>query len=117
MLFPHSRTREWSVECQDAARRGRRRIFTTAITPMDGVFPILTHDDVLAFQFSFWYPRFNKISIKSTVIRPLGDMFRRYMLSNGVHLPDSLENVCLIARITAYDKPLSLIPQGCVANQ
>ncbi|KAI5117002.1 hypothetical protein M0805_002670 [Coniferiporia weirii] len=60
---------------------------------MTDVFPVLTRDDVLAFQFSSWYPRFKHISIKSTVIRPLSEDFRRYLTSDGVHIPEGSENV------------------------
>lgn len=63
----------------------------TAVDP--GVaFPISTPDSVLAFQFSSWYPRFKQISIKSTIIRPLEDSFRKYLNSDGVFVPDGSEN-------------------------
>ncbi|OCB87743.1 hypothetical protein A7U60_g5065 [Sanghuangporus baumii] len=58
---------------------------------MEPVSPRLSRNDVLAFQFSSWYPRFEHASIKSSIIRPLGEDFRRYMLADGVRIPDGAD--------------------------
>ncbi|PCH40250.1 D123-domain-containing protein [Wolfiporia cocos MD-104 SS10] len=57
------------------------------------LFPQLTPESVLAFQFSSWYPRFSSLSIKSTIIRPLGQDFLDYLDSDGVFLPEGAEDV------------------------
>ncbi|KAJ7069833.1 D123-domain-containing protein [Mycena amicta] len=56
-------------------------------------FPILTSGDILAFQFSAWYPVFSSITIKSTVIRPLPKNFQEYLHSEGVFVPDGADDV------------------------
>ncbi|KAL5501449.1 hypothetical protein ACEPAH_8709 [Sanghuangporus vaninii] len=58
---------------------------------MESDSPPLSRDDVLAFQFSSWYPRYKHASIKSSIIRPLGEDFRRYMLADGVRIPDGAD--------------------------
>ncbi|KAH8108660.1 D123-domain-containing protein [Phellopilus nigrolimitatus] len=60
---------------------------------MSDMFPSLSGEDVLAFQFSTWYPQFKHISMKSTIIRPLGEDFKNYLLSDGVRIPDGSDNV------------------------
>ncbi|KAJ3537029.1 hypothetical protein NM688_g6748 [Phlebia brevispora] len=57
------------------------------------LFPSLTSEGLLAFQFSSWYPRFSSLSIKSTVIRPLSKEFYNYLNSEGVFLPEGSEDV------------------------
>ncbi|OCH85741.1 D123-domain-containing protein [Obba rivulosa] len=64
---------------------------TALTTPT--LFPILTRDALLAFQFSSWYPRFSSLSIKSTIIRPLSQEFREYLDSDGVFVPEGAEDV------------------------
>ncbi|KAF8340548.1 cytoplasmic protein [Cantharellus anzutake] len=54
--------------------------------------PPLTPADVIACQFSSWYPTFSKITFKATVIRALPSNFREYLLSDGVTLPKGSEN-------------------------
>ncbi|KIM43408.1 hypothetical protein M413DRAFT_18441 [Hebeloma cylindrosporum] len=56
------------------------------------LFPVLTPSYILAFQFSCWYPRFAKHSIKSTIIRPLSDDFREYLNADGVFVPEGSED-------------------------
>ncbi|KAH7920975.1 D123-domain-containing protein [Leucogyrophana mollusca] len=51
------------------------------------LFPPITPDYLLSFQFSSWYPKFSHISIKSTIIRPLDQAFRDYLDSDGVFVP------------------------------
>lgn len=51
------------------------------------LFPPLTSKDVLDCQFSSWYPKFSRVSIKSTVIKPLPDNFLDYLQSDGVFAP------------------------------
>lgn len=57
------------------------------------VFPALTMDSILEFQFSSWFSRFSQISIKSTIIRPLSEDFRDYLNSDGVFVPQGSEDV------------------------
>ncbi|KAF8916037.1 cytoplasmic protein [Mucidula mucida] len=52
------------------------------------VLPTITSTDVLACQFSSWYPRFASNSIKSTVIRPLSVEFVEYLNADGVIVPE-----------------------------
>lgn len=60
--------------------------------PLD-VFPPLSRQDVLAFQFSSWYPAFASLSIKTTVVRPLPASFRAYLDADGVFLPLGSDDV------------------------
>lgn len=63
---------------------------------MANAFPPLSRNDILAFQFSSWYSRFKHVSMKSTTIHPLGDDFKHYLLSDGVHIPEGSDNnVCV----------------------
>lgn len=57
------------------------------------LFPSATPDHILAFQFSSWYPRFSSLSIKSTIIRPLGQEFVDYLNADGVFMPEGSEDV------------------------
>ncbi|TFY59284.1 hypothetical protein EVJ58_g5872 [Rhodofomes roseus] len=57
-----------------------------------GVFPPLTHESLLSFQFSSWYPRFSSLSIKSTIIRPLSQDFLEYLDADGVFMPEGAED-------------------------
>lgn len=69
--------------------------FSSPMTTEPNMFPKLSCNDVLSFQFSSWYPRFAHISIKSTIIRPLSQDFLRYLHQDGVILPDGSEDVCV----------------------
>ena len=62
---------------------------------MSSAFPTLTCNDVLKFQFSSWYPDFKKVTMKSTVIRPLSREFKEYLLADGIYIPDGSEDVCV----------------------
>lgn len=64
----------------------------TAVT-RPALFPVLTSESLLAFQFSSWYPRFSSLSIKSTIIRPLSQEFLEYLDSDGVFVPEGAEDV------------------------
>jgi hypothetical protein len=64
--------------------------------------PILSREDVIAFQFSSWFPTFSSLSIKSTII-PLADDFRSYLEADGVFVPTGSENLCV-----AFGLPLSV---------
>lgn len=55
--------------------------------------PPLTRADILAFQFSSWYPTFAALSMKSTIIRPLAPDFRAYLDADGVFVPTGSEDV------------------------
>ena len=57
------------------------------------IFPLLTRADVLAFQFSSWYPTFSSFSIKSTIIRPVPSGFHAYLNADGVFLPEGSVDV------------------------
>ncbi|TDL22263.1 D123-domain-containing protein [Rickenella mellea] len=57
------------------------------------LFPKLTQQDILAFQFSSWYHQFSRVSIKSTIIRPLGEDFIRYLSADGVFVPEGSEDI------------------------
>lgn len=57
------------------------------------LFPPATPEHILAFQFSSWYPRFSALSIKSTVVRPLGQEFLDYLNADGVFMPEGAEDV------------------------
>ncbi|BGP16669.1 hypothetical protein JCM10213_000415 [Rhodosporidiobolus nylandii] len=56
----------------------------------DDIFPPLATADVLACQFSSWYPRFKRVSPKATVIRPIPHQadFLEYLESDGLFLPE-----------------------------
>src|SRR6266576_6635591 len=57
--------------------------------------PILSREDIIAFQFSSWFPTFSSLSIKSTII-PLTDDFRSYLEADGVFVPTGSENLCVL---------------------
>ncbi|EPT05118.1 hypothetical protein FOMPIDRAFT_1027341 [Fomitopsis schrenkii] len=57
-----------------------------------GVFPPLTADALLSFQFSSWYPKFSSLSIKSTIVRPLSKEFLEYLDADGVFMPEGAED-------------------------
>ena len=59
---------------------------------MTGTGPVLSPEDVIAFQFSSWFTTFSFMSIKSTVI-PLADEFRLYLEADGVFVPTGSENL------------------------
>ncbi|KAF5360359.1 hypothetical protein D9756_004749 [Leucocoprinus leucothites] len=55
-------------------------------------FPTQTRSYILSFQFSQWYPRFVKQTIKSTIIRPVPAGFQEYLTSDGIFVPEGAEN-------------------------
>ncbi|KAL7339537.1 D123-domain-containing protein [Rhodotorula toruloides] len=59
-------------------------------SPDPPLFPPLHTADILACQFSHWYPLFRRISPKATVIRPIPqeDDFVEYLESDGLFLPE-----------------------------
>ncbi|KAJ8294326.1 Cell division cycle protein 123 [Rhodotorula toruloides] len=59
-------------------------------SPDPPLFPPLHTADILACQFSHWYPLFKRISPKATVIRPIPqeDDFVEYLESDGLFLPE-----------------------------
>jgi hypothetical protein len=59
---------------------------------MTSTWPVLSREDVIAFQFSSWFSTFSFLSIKSTVI-PLADDFRSYLEADGVFVPTGSENL------------------------
>ncbi|GAA6023520.1 hypothetical protein JCM8202_002664 [Rhodotorula sphaerocarpa] len=56
----------------------------------DAVFPPLLKSDVLACQFSHWYPRFRRCAPKATVIRPLpeDEPLVDFLEADGLFLPE-----------------------------
>ncbi|KAI0272936.1 D123-domain-containing protein [Russula aff. rugulosa BPL654] len=54
--------------------------------------PVLSREDIIAFQFSSWFPTFSSLSIKSTII-PLTDNFKSYLEADGVFVPTGSENL------------------------
>jgi hypothetical protein len=56
--------------------------------------PVLSREDIIAFQFSSWFPTFSSLSIKSTII-PLTDNFKSYLEADGVFVPTGSENLCV----------------------
>ncbi|KZV67076.1 cytoplasmic protein [Peniophora sp. CONT] len=71
--------------------------------PSPHLFPPLRRADVLAFQFSSWYPVFSSLSIKSTVIRPVPDGFHAYLNADGVFLPEGSDDVPAKSSIVDVD--------------
>lgn len=55
--------------------------------------PPTTPENVLALQFSSWYPRFSTHSIKSTIVRPLSQEFLDYLNADGVFMPEGADDV------------------------
>jgi hypothetical protein len=58
----------------------------------ESLFPPASKDYVLSFQFSAWYPKFAKHTIKSTVLRPLPSDFKEYLEAEGVFIPEGADN-------------------------
>jgi D123 len=58
------------------------------------VFPHLTPADVLSCQCSSWYPTFDKITIKSKIIKSLPAEFLEYLEADTVSIPEGSEDAC-----------------------
>ena len=56
------------------------------------IFPKITANYILAFQFSSWFPSFSSMSIRSTIVS-LDRSFKSYLESDGVFIPDGSEDV------------------------
>ncbi|KAI0078931.1 D123-domain-containing protein [Panus rudis PR-1116 ss-1] len=67
------------------------------------LFPPLSPEAILAFQFSSWYPRFSHLSMKSTVIRPLSQEFKEYLDAEGVFLPEGSEDAPLQSSLSDHE--------------
>ena len=82
---------------------------------MTGIWPILSREDVIAFQFSSWFSTFSSLSIKSTVI-PLADEFRSYLEADGVFVPTGSENssVHRFALMLTIDSMFTLDRRGAL---
>ncbi|EKM51888.1 uncharacterized protein PHACADRAFT_262285 [Phanerochaete carnosa HHB-10118-sp] len=74
------------------------------------IFPSVTSDHLLAFQFSSWYPRFAAQSIKSTIIRPLNEEFLEYLNADGVFMPEGAED--MLVSFLDYRQGLELDSYG-----
>lgn len=72
------------------------------------LFPPASKDYVLSFQFSAWYPKFAKYSIKSTILRPLSCDFKEYLQAEGVFIPEGADN----ALVDAYSELAIYFNQG-----
>ena len=71
-----------------------------------GVFPPLTADALLSFQFSSWYPKFSSLTINSTVIRPLSKDFLDYLDADGVFMPEGAEDT-FVSLLQIHAPPLT----------
>lgn len=60
------------------------------------LFPSASKDYVLLFQFSSWYPKFVKHTIKSTILRPLSSDFKEYLEAEGVFIPEGADNALVL---------------------
>lgn len=96
-LLSYASTKDYHT-CQPPSRR--TFIMPTAISEPT-LFPSLTPEALLAFQFSSWYRRFSSLTIKSTVIKPLGQEFHDYLCSDGVFLPEGSEDLS-VARLWIF---------------
>ncbi|GAA6050299.1 hypothetical protein JCM3770_002951 [Rhodotorula araucariae] len=63
---------------------------TSTVPDAADLFPPLRTQDVLACQFSSWYPLYKRVSPKATVIRPIphANDFLEYLESDGLFLPE-----------------------------
>lgn len=75
--------------------------------------PIFSREDIIAFQFSSWFPTFSSLSIKSTII-PLTDDFRSYLEADGVFIPMGSENLCVHCFASDVD---NWLPHGYIRPQ
>ncbi|KAF9046324.1 D123-domain-containing protein [Panaeolus papilionaceus] len=64
------------------------------------IFPRLCPSYILAFQFSSWYPLFEKHTIRSTIIRPLSSEFQDYLNADGIFVPQGSENAPAITELS-----------------
>ncbi|EJD43518.1 D123-domain-containing protein [Auricularia subglabra TFB-10046 SS5] len=55
------------------------------------LYPELSRTSLNRFRTSFWYPRFQAVTIKATVI-PLDEEFRRYMHADSVTIPEGADD-------------------------
>jgi len=67
------------------------------------LFPVLTPEYILSFQFSSWFPKFSHRSIQSTTIRPLSKEFCEYLNSDGVVVPEGSENLLVESTLSDED--------------
>ncbi|KAK9480711.1 D123-domain-containing protein [Lipomyces japonicus] len=51
------------------------------------LFTPVTRQQVKNCTFSAWYTKYKKISPRATVIKPVGEAFVKYLLSDGIYLP------------------------------
>ena len=68
------------------------------------LFPTLTPEYILSFQFSSWFPIFFRLSIRSTIIRPLSQEFCEYLDSDGVMVPEGSEDLFVWFSVLAWTK-------------
>ena len=81
------------------------------------LFPPLTRADVLAFQFSAWYPAFASLSIRSTVVRPLRSAFKEWMDQDGIVLPEGSEDLLFVRLVfVALLRPAGAVGDGAIGG-
>ncbi|KAF5315292.1 hypothetical protein D9619_007381 [Psilocybe cf. subviscida] len=88
----------------EPAGRCTLQTHTMAANSDDALFPPLTRDYILAFQFSSWHPTFAAHSIKSTIIRPLSREFREYLDADGVFVPEGSEDALAESTLSDDEK-------------
>src|SRR5580698_2858713 len=76
------------------------------------LFPDITPDYILSFQFSSWYPKFARISVKSTIIKPLSEEFRLYLDSDSVFVPEGSEDLSVQSMISSWLDVNGFLPDG-----
>jgi hypothetical protein len=71
------------------------RIFLLAfiMTLPTELFSTTNPQNLLAFQFSTWYPKFASTTMRSKIISPLPPAFLEYLHSDGVFVPEGSENL------------------------
>src|ERR1700733_9642895 len=60
---------------------------------MPPLLPEQTPEYLLSFQFSQWYPKFTRQTIKSSIIRPLDPDFCEYLRADGIFVPQGSEDM------------------------
>ncbi|KAJ3573214.1 hypothetical protein NP233_g2578 [Leucocoprinus birnbaumii] len=74
------------------AQTAEQQLASTQMEENSAWFPTQTRSYILSFQFSQWYPRFVKHTIKSTIIRPVPAGFQEYLTSDGIFVPEGSED-------------------------
>jgi hypothetical protein len=59
---------------------------------MAATFPKVTRSNILACQFSVWYPTFKHCAIRGTVIKELPVEFKEWLEEDGIIVPEGAED-------------------------